>query len=338
MKVTRFSGLAGAAALVLMTAACGGGGGTSGPSDGDAAIEQVNYLTSFNTFGRDAYVYVAQEKGLFKEAGLEVSIKPGSGTVDVMKLLASGRADFGAGDFTSTLVTVAKEKLPVTTVGMIHQKSLAAIMSLEGKGITQPKDLEGRTVGDQPGSTNQVIFPVYAKAAGIDAAKVKFVPSAPPALPQLLAGGKVDAIGQFVVGQPLIEKAAQGKKTTVLPYGEKLPDLYGNALLASSKLVQDKPELAKKFTAALMKGLDYSIAHPEETGEILKKYQPTQDATVAAAEVTAMAPYVKPEGETVGAVDRARVEANIKILVDAGAITAGLTPEQVVDFAVTPQG
>lgn len=336
MKVTWFTRVIGIVTVVLLAAGCGGGGETE--DQATASTEKVRYLTSFNTFGRDAYAYVAQEKGYFKEAGLDVEIKPGSGTVDVMKLLAGGRADFGAGDFTTTLITVAKEKLPVTTVGMVHQKSLAAIIALDGSGIAEPKDLEGKTVGDQPGSTNQVTFPVYAKAAGIDASKVKFVPSAPPALPQLLASGKVDAIGQFVVGRPLIEKAAQGKEAVVLPYGEVLPDLYGNALLASSKVVQEKPELVKKFTAALLKGLEYSIAHPEETGEILKKYQPTQDPEVATAEVEAMAPYVAPEGTTIGAVDKARVETNIKLLVEAGAISAGLTPEQVVDFAVAPQG
>jgi NitT/TauT family transport system substrate-binding protein len=328
MKVTWIAG----AAVVMLTVAGCGGGESSAP-----AVDKVNYLTSFNAFGRDAYAYVAQEKGYFKEAGLEVSIKPGSGTVDVMKLLAGGRADFGAGDFTTALITVGKEKLPITTVGMIHQKSLSAIVALEGGGITKPKDLEGKTVGDQPGSTNQVTFPVYAKAAGIDAAKVKFIPSAPPALPQLLASGKVDAIGQFVVGKPLIEKAAQGRTAVMLPYGDVLPDLYGNALLASAKLVKEKPELARKFTAALVKGLEYSVANPEETGRILKKFQPTQDENVAAAEVKAMAPYVVAGGKA-GVVDQARVVLNIKLLTEAGALPAGLTPEQVVDFTVAPKG
>ncbi|WP_067184355.1 ABC transporter substrate-binding protein [Microtetraspora niveoalba] len=334
MKVARFVRAAGIAGVMLL-AACGGGGDSEDKAA--ASVETVRYLTSFNTFGRDAYAYVAQEKGYFKEAGLDVEIKPGSGTVDVMKLLAGDRADFGVGDFTAVLITVAKEKLPVTTVGMVHQRSLAAIISLEGGGIAEPKDLEGKTVGDQPGSTVQVTFPVYAGAAGVDASKVRFVPSAPPALPQLLGSGQVDAIGQFVVGRSLIEKAAQGRKAVILPYGEVLPDLYGNALLASGEVARDKPELVRKFGAALFKGLEYSIAHPEETGEILKKYQPTQDPAVAAAEVEAMAPYVAPQGATIGAVDKTRVEANIKILTEAGAIPAGLTPEQVVDFDVLPE-
>jgi NitT/TauT family transport system substrate-binding protein len=321
MKLTWLAG----AMAVLLAAGCGS------PSTAPA-LEKVNYLTSFSTFGRDAYAYVALEKGYFAQAGLEVTIKPGSGTVDVMKLLAGRRADFGPGDFTGALITLAKQKLPVTVVGMVHQRTLAAVVALDGSGIAEPKDLEGRTIGDVPGSTNQLTFPVYAKAAGVDAAKVTFVPSQPPALPQLLAGGRVDAIGQFVVGRPLVEKAARGRKAVVLPYGDVLPDLYGNALLAPTALVKEKPELVRKFTAALMKGLEYSIAHPRESGEILRKHQPTQDPAVAAAEIEAMAPYVTPG---LGTVSRSRVAAVIELLHEAGAITAPLTPEQAVDFTVS---
>ena len=146
-------------AIVLAVSACGGS-----PQSVEYERTKVNYLTSFNTFGRDAYAYVAQEKGFFDQAGLDVTITPGTGSVDVLKLVAGGRADFGIADFTATAITVAKEKLPVTTVAAVHQKSLAAIVALEGSGISKPADLVGKKIGDQPGSTNQVMFPVYAKA------------------------------------------------------------------------------------------------------------------------------------------------------------------------------
>ncbi|ROO83069.1 NitT/TauT family transport system substrate-binding protein [Actinocorallia herbida] len=335
MKLTSTARLAGIAGVLLMAVTACGGGAEDGGSG--ASLEKVNYLTSFNTFGRDAYVYVAEEKGYFDEAGIDIDIKPGSGTVDVMKLLASGRADFGPGDFTAASITIAKEKLPVTSVAMIHQKTMAGIISLEGNGIAAPKDLEGKTVADQSGSTNQVTFPVYAKAAGIDAAKVKFVGSSPAALPQLLAGGKADAIGQFMVGAPLIEKAAKDKKAVLLPYGDLLPELYGNSLMTSTKLADEKPELVEKFTGALLKGLQYAIDNPEETGEILKKFQPTQDPAIATAEMQAMKDYVLPQGATIGAVDEARVKANIDILTEAGAIPSGVTPDQLVDLDVAVQ-
>jgi len=322
------------AALLLATALATGACASTDSASGQRSADEVTYLTSFNTFGRDAYAYVALEKGYFSEAHLDVTINPGSGTVDVVKLVASGRATFGTGDFAATVITAAKEKIPVTTVAMIQQRSMSAILTLADRGIATPADLMGKRIGDQPGSTNQVMFPVYAKAAGIDPAKVEFVPAAPPALPQLLVSGQVDGIGQFVVGTPLIEKAAQGRKVVALAYRDFLPDLYGNALVTAKDLPTKNPQLVERFRGGLLKGLQYSIDHPEETGQILRKYQPTQDAGVAAAEVVAMAPFVRPAGPPdaqIGGVDLTRVQNTITLLTEAGAIPAGsITPPDIV--------
>ncbi len=321
--------------LALVVAGCG-----ASPPPPAADRTEVDYLTSFGTFGRDAYAYVAQEKGFFAEAGLDVKITPGTGSVDVLKLVAGGRADFGVADFTATAITVAKEKLPVTMIAAVQQKSLAAIVALEGNGISKPADLAGKRIGDQPGSTNQVMFPVYAKAAGIDPATVQFVPSAPPALPQLLAAGQVDGIGQFVVGKPLIEAAAKGRKAVVLPYGDLVPDLYGNALVTSKEIATTKPELAGKFAGALLRGLEYSTENPDEVGPILRKYQPAQDVIVANTEVRLMAPYVSPTGYVgrVGGLTELRVDKIIRTLADAGAIQAGsVRADDLVSFGLAPK-
>ncbi|WP_223878506.1 ABC transporter substrate-binding protein [Microbacterium radiodurans] len=293
----------------------------------------MRYLTAFNTFGRDAYAFVAQEKGFFADHGLNVTIEPGTGSVDVMKLVASGSADFGIADFSAVAVTVANEDLPISAVAAIQQTTLAAIISLEGYGIEDPGDLEGKSIADQPGSTNEVIFPAYAEAAGFDASTVTHLPAAPPSLPQVLASHQADAIGQFVVGEPLIESVSQGKGVVVLPYGDELPDLYGNVLIASDDMIADDPELVSRFSAALLEGLQYSIENPDETGEILKKYQPTQDAAVAASEVGLMAPYVTGDAE-LGSIDADRVASVIDIL--SPAITGDVTPDDIVAFDLTP--
>ncbi|TDD16135.1 thiamine biosynthesis protein [Kribbella turkmenica] len=306
----------------------------------DSGLQKVSYLTSFNTFGREAYAYVALEKGYFKDAGFDVTINPGSGTVDVMKLVAGGQADYGIGDFTATVITLGKQKLPVTTVGMIHQRSLAAIVALEDGTIKKPADLAGKRIGDQPGSTNQVMFPVYAQAIGIDPASVKFVPSPPPALPQLLASKKVDGIGQFVVGVPLVEKAAK-KKAVTLSYGEKLPDLYGNAIITRTDLAKDHPDQVKKFTEALLKGLQDTIEDPAAAAEILKKHVPQTDVDVATEELRLMAKFVKPNpNDTLGAVDPDRVQTIIKLLDDAKAIkpAGAVKLADVVTVDLAPKG
>jgi NitT/TauT family transport system substrate-binding protein len=322
------------AILLLGTSvACGGEPATS------RGAAKVTYLTSFSTFGRDTYAYVAQEKGFFAEAGLDVTINPGSGTVDVLKLVAGGRADFGVADLTGTMITVAKEALPVTVVAAVHQRTVAAIVALDGGAIAKPADLVGRTIGDPPGSTIKLMFPLYAREVGIDPGTVRFVPAAPPALPQLLVSGQVDGIGQFVVGEPLIEAAAKGREAVVLPYGDVLPDLYGNVLVASRQSAGD-PELVRRFSGALFKGLRYAIDHPGEAGEILRQYQPTQNAEVAAAELELMAEYCEPDGFTgpLGAVEEGRVSAIIELLGEAGVIPEGaLSPDDLVRFDLVPR-
>ncbi|GAA1159296.1 ABC transporter substrate-binding protein [Kribbella jejuensis] len=324
---------------LAMVSACGGGDDKA--SGGDNGLQKVSYLTSFNTFGREAYAYVALDKGYFKDAGFDVKITPGSGTVDVMKLVAGGQADYGIGDFTAFAITLAKQKLPVTSVGMIHQRSMAAIMSLEGLGINSPQDLPGKTIGDQPGSTNTVMFPVYAKAVGIDPKSVTFLPSPPPGLPTLLASGKVQGIGQFVVGEPLIAKADKEKhrKVITLPYGDKLPDLYGNTIITRSDLAKDHPDQVKKFTNALLKGLQDTLDDPAAAAAILKKYVPDTDLDVATKELQIMQGYIKPKGfdGPLGDVTQERVQKVISLLKESNIPMGSITPDDLVTMSLAPK-
>jgi NitT/TauT family transport system substrate-binding protein len=324
---------------LALVSACGSGDNKA--SSGDNGLQKVSYLTSFNTFGREAYAYVALDKGYFKDAGFDVKITPGSGTVDVMKLVAGGQADYGIGDFTAFAITLAKQKLPVTSVGMIHQRSMAAIMSLEGLGINGPQDLPGKTIGDQPGSTNTVMFPVYAKAVGIDPKSVTFLPSPPPGLPKLLASGKVQGIGQFTVGEPLIAKADdKHRKVIVLPYGDKVPDLYGNTIITRSDLAKDHPDQVKKFTNALLKGLQDTLDDPAAAAATLKKYVPDTDLDVATKELNIMQGYIKPKGfdGPLGDVTLQRVQKIISLLEQSGAIGKGsIKPDDIVTMSLAPK-
>ncbi|NIK60210.1 ABC transporter substrate-binding protein [Kribbella shirazensis] len=326
---------------LALVSACNGDDNKAADGAGDG-LQKVSYLTSFNTFGREAYAYVALEKGYFKDAGFDVKITPGSGTVDVMKLVAGGQADYGIGDFTATVITLGKQKLPVTTVGMIHQRSMAAIMSLEGMGINKPQDLVGKTIGDQPGSTNTVMFPVYAKAVGIDPKSVTFLPSPPPSLPNLLVSGKVQGIGQFVVGEPLIEKADKEKhrKAKTLPYGDVLPDLYGNTIITRSDLAKDHPDQVKKFTNALLKGLQDTVNDPAGAAAILKKHVPNTDLEVATKELEIMKKYVKPDtfNGPLGDVTKERVQKIVSLLEESNAMPKGaVTPDDVVTLSLAPK-
>lgn len=336
-----------AAALATTLAAAAGCSGDdsddAGSGSGAQSLEKITYLTSFGNFGRDAYAHVAKEKGYFTEAGFDVEIKPGAGTGENIKSIVGGTAQFTPIDLTGGLLA-AGGKAPVagfTAVAGVQQRTMAAILTLEGNQISAPKDLEGKTLADLPGSVVRNLFPTYAKLANVDETKVKWVNGTPQTLMGTLISDQVDGIGQFVVGKPTVEglDKAKKRKAVVLPYSDFLQDLYGNALITSSKYAQDNPEKVKKFTAALLKGLEYSIANPAEAGQILKKAVPTTIPESAAAELTLMAPFVRSEasGVPVGALDSQRVARSIAILQGSGQIEAGLVPEKVIDFGLVPK-
>ncbi|MBM2623147.1 ABC transporter substrate-binding protein [Actinoplanes sp. LDG1-06] len=313
-------------------------------ADGDggsgASLEKITYLTSFGTFGRDSYAYVALEKGYFKDAGFDVEIKPGAGSGEGIKNIVSGTAQFTPIDLTGGLIAAGgKDKTTgFTAVAAIQQRTMSAIISLEGNGINSPKDLEGKTIMDAPGSVVRTLFPTYAKLANIDDKKVTFQNGQAQTLIGTLASGKVPSIGQFVVGKPTVETVAK-KNAVVLPYSDYLQDLYGNVLITSTKYATDNPEKVKKFTEALLRGLSDSIENPTEAGTIMAKYVQTAKPEGVAAELQLMGPYVKSAaaGIPVGALDAERVARSIAILQGSGQIDPGLKPEQVINFDLTPK-
>jgi NitT/TauT family transport system substrate-binding protein len=326
-----------AAALVAALAVLGGAQG------GTAAEQQrttVNYATSFGNFGRDAYVYVAIEKGYFEQAGFDVKVTSGTGSVDNIKLVAAGRLDYTPVDIGALMVTRANEGLPVKTVAVVHQSTMSAIFSLEEEGISNPKQLEGKTLADSPASTVRILFPLYAKKAGVDASKVQWRDAAPPALPALLASRQVDGIGQFTVGLPLVSRASQGRKVQSLKYSQFLKGLLGIGIAASDEKIRTKPAAVRAFTRALLRGLQWSIDNPGAAGAILNKYQPLADPVVAAQELRIMKFFVqnkatRTKGYGLGYIDSYKMASTASVIRNGFKLASPLRPTDVyADVAV----
>ena len=318
---------------VLTVSACSS---NDANEDGANQTEKVTYVTGFGATGQESFAWVAKEKGYFQKAGLDVDIQLGAGSDNNLKLVTSGQAQFSHIDMTGGIISAGTGTFKdIKFIAATHQRTLVSIISVEGYGITTPKDLEGKKIAAATGSVNQKLFPAYAKLAGIDANKVTFENAQAAQVVPLVAQHKVDAIGNFLLRRPDVEKAS-GKKAVVLPYSDFLSDLYGGAIVTSDKVAKEKPELAKRFQEALMEGLEYTIAHPDEAGQILHKYQQASDATVAADEVKLMAPYST--AEPIGTFSQQRVARGIALIQASGLIPSGLTPEGIVDFDAIPQG
>jgi len=276
------------------------------------AADKVSFVTDFGYLGRHAYYFVALEKGYYKEAGLDVNIVRGQGSADAVKQVASGSAELGFADAAAVILGRGNDNIPVKMVSMIYSKAPHAIFALKDSGIKTPKDLEGRRIADAPNSAIPRLFEAYAKAAGIDSAKVKWSVVSSDAIAASLALGRSDAVGYYSISEALLKKSAGNKELVQLKYADAGLDFYSNGIIASEKILQSNPDLVRRFVEATWRGLKDAAANPEEAAKILNKYHSQIDVDVGAAEVRAVASLV--DMNAAGAIDEARMQKTVDIV------------------------
>ena len=169
------------------------------------ALDNVTLITDFGYNGRHAYFFDALDKGYYRDAGLEVKIVRCQGSNDAIRQVGAGNAMFGFADAGSLILARANDQIPVKLVAVVYVKPAQAIFCREDSGLRKPKDLEGNAIADVAGGANGALFPAFAKAAGIDAQTVRWVAASSESLPGLLATNKVPCVGQFTLGEALLQ-------------------------------------------------------------------------------------------------------------------------------------
>ena len=244
----------------------------------------VRFSLDWIVGGRHAGWFTAIEKGFYDEAGLKVTWSRGYGAEDGMRRLMSGESDINFNDIPSAVLARSRQGAKIKAVAVIYAKHPSVIFTLKKAGIKSPKDLEGKTVVDSPGSTQVVLFPAFAKAAGIDPKKVNWLLVPPDAKNQMLLSEKAQGMGIYVMQRPLLEKAtASVGGINAIYYGDYLT-LYGNGILVAEDFLNKNPEAVKKFVKASMKGFLYAFEHPDEAAGFVLKHQPILDREVTQVE------------------------------------------------------
>ena len=285
-------------------------------SDGAHALDNVTLITDFGFNGRHAYFFVAIEKGYYKDADLEVKVVRGQGSVDAIRQVGANNAIVGFADAGSLVLARGNDQIPVKLVSIVYARPPQAIFCREDSGFRQPKDLEGASIANPAGGATVDMFPIYARAAGFDAGKVKWIVAGSDALPGLLAGNRVPCVGQFTVGEPLLRRQAAPAKLVRFAFADAGVSFYGNGIIATDTTIATRPDIVRRFVAATIRGMQDAFADPEEAGRIMNKYHPTVDAVVAKGETEAVAELAQVKGEALGMIDPARIEETI------GAVTS----------------
>src|SRR5260370_30327964 len=174
----------------------------------------------------------------------------------------------GGADGGRVVLARGNDQIPVKLVSIVYAKPPQAVFCREDSGIKQPKDLEGASIANPAGGATVDMFPVYAKAAGLDASKVKWIVAGSDLLPGLLAGNRVPCVGQFTVGEPLLRMQAAPTKLVRFAFAETGVSVYANGLIASDSTIATRANIVQRLVAATIRGMKDAFARPDEAGPV----------------------------------------------------------------------
>ncbi len=250
------------------------------------AAEKIVFGLDWQVLGRHAAYVLASERGFYKDEGLDVEVQRGYGSADAVKRVGAGTVTFSFGD-AGALVLARAEGIKVKSVAMIYGRAPHALWIRKDAGVGKPSDLEGKTIGGSAGSAVRVLFPAFAKLAGVDASKVKWLTLDAASLYPTLFSKRVDAIVDFAPGWPTVSKRAGEAKVDLvrMMYVDHGFTVYSNGLLAREETIRDKPDVVRKFVAATLRGLDAAFKSPAEAAQVRRKRYPELDEDTARAEI-----------------------------------------------------
>jgi ABC-type nitrate/sulfonate/bicarbonate transport system substrate-binding protein len=252
----------------VIVAACGAP--ASGPSPTPAPTDKVTFMGGFKPQADLPFVavYVAQEKGYFRDQSLEVEIQHATSGENV-QLLATNRVQFSTGSPGDVMKRVASAGVPLVSIAQIGQRDEQSFAVRADSPIRTLKDWEGRIVGYK--STVSADYLALLQVGGVDRSKVKEV--AVGFDPRVLADGRVDVYPVFTANEP-DTLARLGVPVRLFdPTSLGVPGL-GLSFVTNQQMVDTKPDVVARFLRASLRGLADAIADRDAAIDVVMKYAP----------------------------------------------------------------
>lgn len=248
-----------AGCMALSFAACSSASKADSTTDITICLD---YTPNTNHTG----IFVAKEKGYFKEAGLNVEIvQPAEGSA--AEICASGKAQFAI-DFQDYLASSYIQNLGITAVAAIVNHNTAGIIARSGE-LKTPKGLEGDTYATYMAPIELTMTNSLCKNAGGDETKINFVNDYPSNAAQALDNKQFDSLCIYYAWDGINAKMTGDYDFLFYKDLDSVFDYYSPVIIANNEFLNSSPDVAKKFLEAVKKGYEYSIDNPDEAAEIL---------------------------------------------------------------------
>lgn len=271
---------------------------------------RLRLLLNTGLSGPVAFFLLAGEEPALRAAGLDLELGGGPGAASMVPLVREGGWEAGYGDINALVERIARsapDTAPVAVWTGFNVVPFTIAVAADGP-IRSPRDLEGRHITGHAGDAALVTFDLYARAAGIDAGKVRVDPSMGSmgqATADMLRGTGADGVFGFV--NTIIASATphgvDGQRALrFLNWSHHLPDFYGNTLFVTRELLRRDPDAVRRLVLAVNQGLARTVRSPDAAIDALLRSAPGSDRAINLRRLqgTLAIEMAHPEGARIG--------------------------------------
>ncbi len=325
-----------AALVAVLLAGCGTGTGSN------ASQHHLTVGLTYIPNIQFAPFYVAQELGYYKDAGLDVTLRHHQFSEGEFDAIAAGKEDavFGGGD---EMLQARDHKIPLVYIANVYAKYPVALMVPANSPIKTAADLRGHTIGI-PGQYGETYFGLLAllQSAGLKDSDVTMQLIGFTQVAALL-GNKVDAVMGYLNNEAIqFQQANFAVRTLALSDVVQPLPLVSNGLGALKSELDAHPDDIKALVAATMRGVQYTIAHPQDALNISKKYvaglDDSKNAANALAVLQATLPMWQATATSSGHNDPNTWQAMSAFMLQYQLISAQIDASQAFSNEYLPQG
>ena len=252
------------------------------------AQEKVTYNMAWLPQGSSIGVIVAQDRGYFRELGLDTNIVRGYGGNRTANELDQGQYEFAYVDPISLILNRSNGG-HIKMVGAINTRWPAGVCYVAQRN--RPKsidDLKGLTLGGGAGSPVHNVVPAWLEMNGKPRDFIKLVRLDPAVVDTSFMEGKTDLAECWQASnRPVLAKLAKAAGVQVgwLNYADYGLNAYGSGFATSDAMIQKKPDTVRKFLQASYRGFQEAFTNPEAAADTLVKMFPASDRAIALAQI-----------------------------------------------------
>ncbi|HEX6799506.1 MAG TPA: ABC transporter substrate-binding protein [Ktedonobacterales bacterium] len=259
-------------ALVALVALLAGCAGSTSTPPGGPQLTKVKLALDWTPNTNHTGIYVAQQKGWYQQQGIDLQLLPFSSSVAPEQLVATGQADFAI-SFPEAVTADRALGQPLVSVAAVVQHNTSALISLKSSGLNTVASLAGKRYAGFGAPYEQPVVSQVLSCGGASSTSFQNITtSLDPVV--ALKSGQFDFAWVYE-GWEVIEAQREGMQVNVFPLLDYcMPDYSSPVIITNQKMIQQHPDVIKRFLRATSQGYTYAAQHPHDAASLLIKGAP----------------------------------------------------------------